>query len=142
MRFLLLPSHLHSNCNCEACNKRNISSSLDESAISTQPRANVTGVITIQGNFSSCVLSCVLYWTTLQWSQTVSSYAGKGQRRRWCVNTFESGQRKSATAATVPGDKRALRYIVADAQRQKYEPGFTRKCPSNDCLLHTSTIDV
>ena len=35
------------------CNKRNISSSLDESAIFTQPRAKVTDVIATRGNFSS-----------------------------------------------------------------------------------------
>ena len=37
----------------------------------TQPHTKVTGFITTQGNFSS--------------------YAGKGQRRRWSVHTFESG---------------------------------------------------
>ena len=45
-----------------------LSSSLDESAIFTQPRTNVTDLISNQGNFSS--------------------YAGKDQRRRWSVHTF------------------------------------------------------
>ena len=86
------------------CNKRNISSSLDESAIFTQPRAKVTDVIATQGNFSS--------------------HAGKGQRRRWSVHTFEHGQRASATATTAAGGRRPSQYLVADARRQDYEPGL------------------
>ena len=75
------------------------------SAIFTQTRTKVTDFITTQGNFSS--------------------YAGKDQRRRWSVHTFESGQRDSATVATAAGGRHALRYLVADARRQKYEPGLS-----------------
>ena len=64
---------------------------MDESAIFTQPRfdVQVTDFIATQGNFSL--------------------YAGTAQRRRWSVHTSESGQRKSATAATVAGGRRASR---------------------------------
>ena len=86
-----------------------------KSAIFTQPRTKVTDVITIQVNFSS--------------------YAGKDQRRRWNVHTSESGQRKSVTAATVAGGRRASRpVIVADDCRQKDEPGLTLALPLRDSL--------
>ena len=79
--FLLRHSHLLRNSNCLDLQQANISSSPDESAIFTPPRSKVTDVSATHDKFSS--------------------YAGKGQRRRWSVHTSESGQRKSSTAATV-----------------------------------------
>ena len=46
----------------------------------------------------------------------------KYQRRRWSVHTFESGQCDG-------GGRHPSQYLVADARRQKYEPGLTALLP-------------
>ena len=86
--LLLRRSHLHRNSNCLDWQQAQhvILSGRVGHFLLNQVR-KVTDVIVTRGNFSS--------------------YAGKGQRRRWSVHTSESGQRKSETAATVAGGRRA-----------------------------------